>query len=72
MPHGSTVSAATTLADTLAALPPGDYLLLPAAAPSAFSTPLPAQLAPLLAGLPSGHYVLFSSEVTWEELAAEF
>jgi hypothetical protein len=69
MPHQSPICATTTLADTLAALPPGDYLLLPAAAASASSTPLPAQFAPLLAGLPSGHYVLFSSEITWEELA---
>lgn len=69
MPHPSPICATTTLADTLAALPPGDYLLLPTPATSASSTPLPAQLAPLLAGLPSGHYVLFSNEITWEELA---
>jgi len=72
MPSCSPTCATATLADTLASLPPGNYLLLPAAAaPAAPSTPLPVQLAPLLAALPSGDYVLFSSEITWEEITAE-
>jgi hypothetical protein len=61
-----------TLADALATLRPGDYLLLPAAAaPAASAAPLPPQFAPLLAGLPPGNYVLLSCEVTWAEIAAE-
>ena len=74
MPLSSLPRAAATLADALAALRPGDYLLLPAAAvPAAPITPLPPQLEPLLTGLPPGDYVLLSTaEVTWEELSQEF
>ncbi len=71
MPLSSLPSAAATLADVLAALRPGDYLLLPAAAvPAAPITPL-FQLEPMLAGLPPGEYVLLSTEASWEELTQE-